>query len=1213
MYGSNEKYPIAEVLPEQYTFPRLKEFPRKSQESNQLCWAYASMGCVEFKLVQEDCSLNPKRLNFSRVHMRYSCFDNFTTEQRSWGINANISGGPKINQFRPCIEAYFSRHSGPVYEFAEPTPSDSKLEARSFEEIEENPIKPYFVSDLGAVNPNMETGRRIEDVKRAVMNHGAVFANIQYNVDYLKDNLYYAMTEKGSSGKEAGYHAVMIVGWDDTIEKSCFYNSNKLKRNGAFLIRDSSIQGPVSMNKNYWISYDDVYLLEINCFVKSVDRWYDEFRMYQNNYFGTFMARSLRGICNSEVICFLVNYKRESHTEKEVIRSVLLSNATVETVANVVLVRSNGVEENLISDLCMEEIGYGTYPVKTDVFLESGEENFSLKVTYSRNAKFEIPMELSSSQREAMAKRAKGIEEKEQFLCIDGQFHDVTETRISGAVGRGGIKLITEPADEKWHQLKKYVDDYVVQDILSPVPHNVKTDAKFSVSWEALREDNGKIIAGIHVIQDTLINETSEDTDFVLHGKFTVRGNGQKVYRINRYYYTRLPKGQLTVEPIQSPKAGEYQFTVKGQSPYPNTAVQIVGYEVKNKTLSGKNSNDILLGSGSSDDNGVFKITCSYFGEGTLLVTAKTLKMESEGRYVVFFKDYTEEEGEEETGSGTKTKVINYYPDSGIGFGQILRVIAAGALIYEGYKLYVYCARHMRITRAMLPEDEIPLLNIHFRHLHTDVIQEDEKESGTIFFENDVSGVRRIFKSLENSSIEGITFSMPGGMGLIGVMDKNSVIKDSRFIIRDEGSCNYFSMIDKVNGGHLEKIQFLVSVMKDKAESFPGFAEDCEDGRVENCVCRLLNSQDVSAMQVNNDFAGLLGSSHNTEISECTFEGNVKAGGNVSGIVGNAVKTIVSSCYVNASLEGQSVSGITAYAVSQLAVCKCMAEGRLVAVNSAGAICAVFRSYDTDMKSSIENCICRMDIRVQEAEKGMIGYAGGIAGIGGNQECGLQIENCLVLGTVSCGMDSWIAGIAASAKSCKNTVAALTGISAAHTSAQVSVFGDCSVENCLSYNQIETMDGYFEGAGRVDGQILARKNTYIKLGWDFENIWNFSENGFPYLRNMEGKISEWPFPFIRLNGLQEDGSLNFKANTQISFSGIYGKEMKGISFQSCILQGDQQQIPMVANTGDLQKPEKFILNFGMLSEVGTYQFTLKYSRGERTHTVTLPVRITENV
>lgn len=1219
MYESGNRSPEPETLPEKYTFPRIKEFPRRTQENNQLCWAYASLGCVEYKMVQQYSELDSKRLLFSRVHMRYSCFDNFKDAENSWGINANLVGGPKPSQFRQCVEAYFSRHSGPVYEFQEPTPRDTSLKERTFKEIEEDKIKPYFVSGFGAVNEELDTEQRIRAIKRAVKEHGAVFTNIRYDNAYLKNNTYYVMPQIDDSEEQAGCHAVMIVGWDDTINKNCFLNSDMLQHDGAFLIRDSSITGTEALDFNYWISYDDKYLLRIDCYVRSVDRWYDEFRLYQHNYFGVYMLRKQSVMTKSDIVCFKVNYKRDKSDQREVIRSVVLSNASVETNVDVVLVRKDSTEETLISGLCMEEIGYGTYPVQSkddngnpkEVFLESGEKEFTLKVTYSRNAVFDVPMELSPSQRESMAKRATEMPEGEQYLFTDGEFQDVSKKSFIHKVSRLGIKLITEPASEKWSQLKNYVDNFTVGDTISPVPHNLKTNAQFSVTWEALNETDGNKIDKIRILQDTIVNESSEDKKFVLNGRFTVSDGGQNKYVINRFYYTGLSKAQITMESIDMPEAGEYQFVVKGQSPYPNTLVQIYGNEVENDDDCLREDRKIVLGSGNSSNDGTFQIQCSYVGEGKLSVFAKTEQLISLSQIMEFTKDYTEEDEEKDTGSGTKITVKKYYPKSEVGFGQILKLLVIGAAVYGGCEAYIYVDQYIRLRRGLLPEDEIPLLNTHLIHPHADEVLQDAGEPGTIFFENDVSGIRRIFKSLENSSIEGITFSMPAGMGLIGTMDKDSAIKDSKFVIRDEGSCQYFAPVDKVSGAALKNVKLTVSVMNDKAESFHGIVEACEAGKVENCVCRLLGNQDDSVMQIEKDFAGLLGSSGNTEIVDCIFEGKVKAGENASGIVGNAAETTVSSCYVNASLEGQSVSAVTAYAQTQLNVSKCMTEGSLTAANSAGAICAGFRSFDANKVSSIEDCICWMDIRIQESGKGMPGYAGGIAGIGENSECGLQIERCLVLGSVSCGMDSWIAGVAASARSCKSTVAALTSISAGQASAQISVFGDCMAEQCLCYDQIETTDGYLKDANVIDGQALTRKKTYQDLGWDFTNIWEFSENGYPYLRNMDGKISEWPFPFIHLTGLEEDGSLRAKVNTQITFTGTYGKEMSGICFQSCILQGASLQIQDSGVFLSLQENQKFALNFGTLSETGTYQFTLKYLRSGKTHLVSLPVVITD--
>lgn len=1200
-----KKSAIVEVLPEKYTFPRIAEFPKKVQNANGLCWAYAALGCVEFKLAQEYSSLRPEKINFSRVHMRYSCFDNFQEKEKSWGIKPNIAGGPNKYQFRQCIEAYFSRDSGPIYEFMEPTPSDSKLKKRTFEQIEKEPVKTFFVSDFAAVDPGSSREERKNAVKRAVMNHGAVLGGINYSLDYMKDDIYYVNPYPNKSNKDMGRHAVMIVGWDDTIKKSCFFNGDKLKEDGAFLIRDSSIQTSSNMNWNYWISYEDAYLLEVNCYVKSIEPWYDERKIYQNNYFGIYFSRNLAERYETDSVSFKVNYQRETDAGREVIRSVLLSNATIETNIDVFLVRSNGTEEALLAGVCPQDIGYGTYPVQAkdqsggskEIYLESGEQEFALKIVYSRDAAFEVPMEMDKNLRERMGGGVKEIPEKEQYLLLEGAEEDVSQRNFAYTIGRLGVKLITEPAGEEWKQLKTYVDAYTIDDTILSTPHNGKVDAPFSVVWEALDEKNGQKLSDIYITQDTFINKASEDKDLVLHGEFSISAAGQTMHKINRYYYTRLAKAGLVLQPIQAPPEGEYRFSVSGQSPYPNTTVQIIGKEDSNQ-----DGEEIVLGSGNSDDNGAFQVACRYLGVGKLFVQAKTEQMVSESQTVEFKKAYTEEE--EESGSGEKKK--KYYPKNDLGLSQIFQLLSTGAAIYGGYQAYIYINQYIRVGRGMLPEDEIPLLDTHFIHPHADAVLGAEEDTGTIFFEDDVSGIRRIFKSMENSSIEGIDFSMPRGMGLVGTMDENSLIKDGKFIMREVGSGSYFAPVDKVCGGKIDGMQLLATVPEEETESFLGLAAACEGGSIENCVCRLLPTQNESVLQVQQDFSGILGEGTNVKISDCVFEGSVKAGGNASGIAGNTTKALISSCCVNASLEGRSVAGITAFAMNTLSVSCCMTEGSLTAVDSAGGICAGFRPFEDAEKSCIQNCISRMNITIQEREKGMLGYAGGIVGVGGNQERGLEIENCLVLGTVSCGADSWIAGVAAGAKSCKNTVAASTRLSSAQETARISVFGDCAVSECLCYDEIEAEQGFHEGNGAVEGQTLARKKTYVDLGWDFEKVWDFSEDGYPYLRSMSGRINEWPFPFLHLLGVQEDGSMKFPANTQIAFTGIYGKQMSDICFQSCTKEGTKLQVPTIKA---LQEAQKFVLNFGMLSEPGTYRFVLQYRREERLHTVKVPVVI----
>ena len=83
-----------------------------------------------------------------------------------------------------------------------------------------------------------------------------------------------------------------------------------------------------------------------------------------------------------------------------------------------------------------------------------------------------------------------------------------------------------------------------------------------------------------------------------------------------------------------------------------------------------------------------------------------------------------------------------------------------------------------------------------------------------------MSGIQRIFKSMENSSIEGITFSVPRGTGLIGTADDKSLVKDGKFIMRDAGSGNYLAPVDKLCGGSIRGMQLLAEVPKEETQNF---------------------------------------------------------------------------------------------------------------------------------------------------------------------------------------------------------------------------------------------------------------------------------------------------------------------------------------------------------------------------------------------------------
>jgi len=96
------------------------------------------------------------------------------------------------------------------------------------------------------------------DIKKAIMEYGAVTAAYYHSVSYLNYNTagYYCDRYKSPN------HAVALVGWDDTYSKDNFKVSPD--EDGAWLVRNSWGEGN-DANSYFWLSYEDATLHDTIC------------------------------------------------------------------------------------------------------------------------------------------------------------------------------------------------------------------------------------------------------------------------------------------------------------------------------------------------------------------------------------------------------------------------------------------------------------------------------------------------------------------------------------------------------------------------------------------------------------------------------------------------------------------------------------------------------------------------------------------------------------------------------------------------------------------------------------------------------------------------------------------------------------------------------------------------------------------------------------
>jgi PKD repeat protein/C1A family cysteine protease len=334
--------------------------PVKNQGLEGACWAFATYSATEsYWKKQGLATYDLSEQNLATCHG----FDWTPSE----GGNSDLS------------VAYLSRRSGPISEADDPytLPSNPTCETGH------TPIA--YVAQSRTLPGSGDAAFSIDVVKQAIMDYGALYANMFFDDDYM-NYANYTYYYNGSGGTN---HGVAIVGWDNA--KVCSGGiAGTPAQPGAWIIKNSWGTGWGQSGYFYISFYDTEALSDVAYFPSHID-YNANSQIY---YYDDFGAISALGYSDGDDYS-LIKYVASGNQQLSKLGTFILDAGT--TVSFDVYDNFNGTTLSgllgSISNQACALPGYYTFDLATAINLTSGND-FYIKVRYNSGENFPIPVEV---------------------------------------------------------------------------------------------------------------------------------------------------------------------------------------------------------------------------------------------------------------------------------------------------------------------------------------------------------------------------------------------------------------------------------------------------------------------------------------------------------------------------------------------------------------------------------------------------------------------------------------------------------------------------------------------------------------------------------------------------------------------------------------------------------------------------------------------------
>ena len=359
--------------------PRDELTPVQDQGDTNLCWAYSTINASEASILKhkigskDTLRLNPKALAYRKYVRNADPLGNnaqyIDKNQGNWLYNSGaISQTPSLLSMwqghvdgdKPAIDVYTN--------------------------------SLYRLESANLISSNATDEDRILEIKNAIAEYGAVTASCYYDggsKQYYNDK---AVTNGIP-------HAITLVGWDDTLDKSLF-KPGTVARNGGWLVKNSYNDNPY-----FYLTYDSkIAATTAWSFTYQKKEVYD-YNYYYDNSVDDFSLRKTKSAAN------VYQAKKETEDEDEYIEAVNVGffgndvDVKVKIYTDLPGWGQTSVEKGTLKANKKEHFKYGGYQtIKLDE-----------PVKVSLNSYFSIVCEVSNANNDAIISLTQSDSKKPSF------------------------------------------------------------------------------------------------------------------------------------------------------------------------------------------------------------------------------------------------------------------------------------------------------------------------------------------------------------------------------------------------------------------------------------------------------------------------------------------------------------------------------------------------------------------------------------------------------------------------------------------------------------------------------------------------------------------------------------------------------------------------------------------------------------------------------